>query len=207
MNGESLKGCKVASFEYFESIPDHSICIIYFDSTYPWLGDDEAGSLSLKGKIEQEIDSNLEEVDIYPGASGPGWLLENLVIGLPIAAAITLFFSGKSIVENLEAWSELVRSIRKNLGRKACLNRSAAAALAIDEVLAINGDKLVKSFRLEKYSVADSRFESFEDARPVDENVTLELSGVTTHVFDFNLDGVKYLVVVEGTEVGVRKIS
>lgn len=194
------------SFNWIDSIPDSSVCIMFWDTTYPEEQEDKDASSNLKKSIEKELRTSLEDVDIYPGASGPAWLLETIVSGMPIAIAISFFFSGKLVNDNLNAWRNLASTLKGLLGRKACLSRSAAAILALDAVLEHHSDTNVREIKLLKYSTADSRFETFEDARETNKSLPIEYAGVIIHVFDIQVDCTQYLVVVDGTEVGLKRV-
>jgi hypothetical protein len=198
----------VIDFDYRDAVPDHSICIFFLDTTYPINGDDTEVSESLKRIIQDELQCEIEEVDIWPGASLPAWLFQLDLTSLAISAgAMVLFFKGTAINENLDAWVELAQKIKIALTRKCYLNRSAAAALAIDEVLKLVGPSRPKRIILSKYKKADNRFENFHDATETDENVRIEYQGTVIHVFEFHVDEKEYLVVVDGRDVAVRCVD
>lgn len=195
-------------FDWRDPVPDHLVCIFFLDTTYPISGDDEGVSEALKRIIQEEVDSEIEGVDIWPGASLPAWLFQLDLTSLMISAgAVTLFFKGKAINESIDAWVELARKLKKVLTRECHLNRTAAAALAIDEVLKFSGPIPPRELVLKKYKVADNRFESFHDATETDENVRVEYQGTAIHVFEFLVDQREYLVVVDGRDVAVRCIG
>ena len=198
----------MVSFEPLSSIPDECVCIAFVDTTYPNFGDSEIESCSLKSKLEAELSVELEEVDIYPGASGPGWLLEVNLSDLTLAAGFfVLFFKGENVSKSLEAWISIASKIRFFLGRPACLSRSAAASLAIDEVLAVRGAETAVQIRLVRYSSADSRFQTWTDATERQIGPALEPLSVIIHVFELEVDGDRYLAVVDRTDVGVMPIG
>ncbi len=198
----------MSTFDQRGTIPDTSFCIIFWDTTYGRFGDNDTESRALKNKIEAEAEHMLEDVDIYPGASGPGWMIELPVAQIAfLAMAVSVFFQGKNILENLQAWNEMAIKVRRLLlGRKAVLSRSAAGALALDEVVAIHADPNLSKVTLAQYKTADSRFEKYDDASQRESSWQLEYHGTMIHVFEFDLDNNKYLAVVEGTDVGVQRI-
>jgi hypothetical protein len=194
----------VGEFDLRGVIPDAAICLAFVDTTYPNFGDKESFSVNLQSRIEFETGYSLTEVDIYPGASGPGWLLQIPLSDLTLtAAAVSAFFSGKLVNENISAWLELARKLRSLFGRPACLSRSAAASIAIDEIMAISGKTKAKEIQLVDYRIADSRFEYWKDARSVSTGSTIEPMSVTIHVFELLVDGDCYLAVVDRCDVSV----
>ncbi|WP_299830008.1 hypothetical protein [uncultured Roseobacter sp.] len=200
-------GEKTPSFDYRDPVPDDLVCVFFEDTAYWHNSDIEEASLRLRKAIEAEFAVEVAEVDIGPGFSVPAWLLEidvkSLVAG---GAVVTVFFQGKNILQNIEAWLMISAKLKSFLHRKAKLNRTAAAALAINEILRVR-DKPTSNVTLVEYSTFDSRYDSFVDARPASEGPRIEYQAFQIHVFEFDVDGESFTAVVDGRDVGLKHSS
>lgn len=195
-------------FDLLQPVPDVCIGVIFVDTTYD-SGEDESGaSRYLKKEIQSELRAEVEDVDIHPGASLPGWLYQYDLSALALTAgAIALFFRGKAVSENLEAWMGLAGKLRTILNRPCHLTRTAAAALAVDEIVKHVAPVRPKVLVLRSYKRADSRFESFHDATESLDGAVMEYQSTLIHVFEFEVDGIEYLAIVHGSDVAVRQNS
>jgi hypothetical protein len=188
-------------------IPDHLFCVLFVDTTYGGDGDEDENNRQEKARIEKEFSVQLEDVDIHPGASLPAFMLTvNFVVPVIAVAITTAFFKGKNIKENLDAWSDIARGLKRFLRGPVYLNRTSATALAIEELRQYIGDQS-KIICLTRYSTFDNRFQQLEDATEQEESQRLEVHSCITHVFDFEVDGRKFLAVVEGTDAGVKELG
>lgn len=195
------------SFNHFDPIPDNLFCVMFVDTSYGGGGDEEIESLLEKNRIEDEFSIWTEDVDIYPGASLPAFLFEVSLVGPAVAIALTTaFFQGKNIKENFAAWVGIANGLKRFFGKEVHLNRSAAGALALQELLKnFNGKPEI--VRLVKYSTFDTRFERFEDATEHQVSLRLEYHACTNHIFDFDVDGRNFVVVVDGSDVGLKELN
>ncbi|WP_417475479.1 hypothetical protein [Leisingera sp.] len=117
--------------ESYTRIGEYVSCDDYADE---WSATDAASKVFLD-RIEAEFDAEFEEVNIGPGADVPAFvtvIAENVVPLIPWLMAV--FFSGKPIVENIEAWRTILGKIRPFFSRTIVLNRNGAAVLAMDAV-------------------------------------------------------------------------
>lgn len=95
----------------------------------------EAASKIFLNRIKTEFDVDFEKANIGPGADVPAFvtvIASNVVPLIPWLMAI--FFSGKPIVDNIEAWRTIFSKIRPFFRRTVVLNRNGAAVLAMDAV-------------------------------------------------------------------------
>lgn len=193
------------SFDHRDPVPDDLVCIFFEDTSYPLNGDSEFASSRLATVIQSETGLELDEVDIAPGYSLPAWLAEidpNSVItgGLLIGA----FFQGKNILKNLDAWAQLASRLKALIFRKVFLNRTAAASLALDELLAQLDFDPQSEVSLISYTAYDRRYQWNEGQISNEANVRVEYQAFVIHAFEFKVDEGVYLVVVDGKDVAVR---
>lgn len=110
---------------------------------------------SIKSKLSKRFEEefnlplpNLQVGNIGAGSDWPTWVLflaQNPIVAVPFI----LFFQGKKINENLDAWKEIGQKIRNLFeGLKFRLNRNAAGVLVVSEILSQSNPK---SLQLESY--------------------------------------------------------
>lgn len=167
----------------------------------------EAASKIFLTRIKSEFDADFEEANIGPGADLPAFvtvIASNVVPLIPWLMAV--FFSGKPIVDNIEAWRTLLSKIRPYFSRTVVLNRNGAAVLAMDAVFE-DMDGIPKEVVLHGYK-PDYRYDDAELVAPTeieDPMPTLNLSKVK-HVFHIEADGVSFVVAVDGTKVTAKRV-
>lgn len=192
-------------FDLRQPVPDTCIGVLFVDTTYDSGDDDNGSSTTLREEIQAELKAEIDEVDIHPGASLPAWLFQVDWSTLALTAvAIALFFKGKAIDENLEAWMSLARKVQSVLNRPCYLTRTAAASLAVDGIVKHIAPVRPSRIVLRSYRRADSRFESFHDATESPDGAVMEYQSTLIHVFEFDVDGVEYLVIVQGSDVALK---
>lgn len=193
-------------FDLHQPIPDTCIGVLFVDTTYDSGEDYSSASEDLKKEIQADLKAEIEEVDIHPGASLPAWLFQYDLSTLALTAgAIALFFKGKAVDENLEAWMSLAGKVRAILNRPCHMTRTAAASLAVNEIVKYVAPARPRVLVLRSYKRADSRFESFHDATESLDGAVMEYQSTVVHVFEFDVDGSEYLVIVEGRDVAVSQ--
>jgi hypothetical protein len=188
---------------------DGNILIAVVDETYgvsedeAWERDRERFRLSL----EREFGVRFEDGNVGPGADLPAYLtLLQTTTEVPLWVVVaSIFFLGKPLKENMEAWPEVARKLQPFLKRPAFFNRQGAAVLAVGAVCAALGGDVPKSLQLQSYRtphVAEpydlrsmQRCDGIAEAPP-----TLSL-GFIRHVFELEADGAQFRVGVDGTEV------
>ncbi|WP_227287905.1 hypothetical protein [Boseongicola sp. H5] len=170
-----------------------------------WAATEAASEIFLE-RIRAEFDAEFDEANIGPGADLPAFvtvIASSIVPLIPWLMAI--FFSGKPIVDNIDAWRTLLGKIRPFVSRTVVLNRNGAAVLAMDAVfediggipkqVILHGYK--PGYRYDDDLIAP---QEIEDPMP-----TLNLSMVK-HVFHIEADGISYVVAVDGTKVTAKRI-
>lgn len=166
----------------------------------------EAASEIFLGRIRAEFDAEFEEANIGPGADLPAFVTvvaSNIVPLIPWLMAI--FFSGKPIVDNIEAWRTLLGRIRPFFSRTVVLNRNGAAVLAMDAVFEDMGGipkQVILHGYKPRYRYDDDLISPIEIEDPMP---TLNLS-IVKHVFSIEADGISYVVAVEGTKATAKRI-
>lgn len=167
----------------------------------------EAASRIFLHRIKSEFDADFEEVNIGPGADLPAFvtvIASNVVPLIPWLMAV--FFSGKPILDNIEAWRTILRKIKPFFRRTVVLNRNGAAVLAMEAVFE-DMDGIPKKVLLHGYkpgSIADDAElvapTGIEDPLP-----TQHLSMVK-HVFHIEADEIAFVVAVDGAKVTARRV-
>lgn len=167
----------------------------------------EAASKIFLSRIRSEFDADFEEANIGPGADLPAFvtvIASNVVPLIPWLMAV--FFSGKPIVDNIEAWRTILSKIRPFFRRTIVLNRNGAAVLAMDAVFQDMGG-IPKKVVLHGYRPG-SRYDDTKLVAPTEINdpiPTLNLSMVK-HVFHIEADGVSFVVAVDGSKVTAKRV-
>jgi hypothetical protein len=171
-----------------------------------WAATEAAREIFLE-HIRAEFDAEFEEANIGSGADLPAFVTfigSNIVPLTPWLMAI--FFSGKPIIDNIEAWRTLLGKIRPFFSRTVVLNRNGAAVLAMNAVFEDMGG-IPKQVVLHgytpgfQYEDADLLVpQEIEDPMP-----TLNLSMVK-HFYHIEADGISYVVAVEGTKVTAKRV-
>lgn len=184
--------------------------VIVIDETYG--GDEEtweADSEKYRQQLEQEFEAVFQEVNVGPGADIPAFLTELIDAKVPLwSAALVTFFAGKRIKENLDAWSEMARTLRRFFARPIILARHGAAVLALEAVLDELGG-MPRVIRLVRYR-AGHPAEDFSPAQAdlgdgIEENPPTLNLGYVVHLFEIEADGVLFRVSVEGKRAQVSR--
>ena len=219
------KSLDMSSNELLPSSPQREeqsdeILIFVIDESYDRIGeyvnwDDyadegaatDAASQIFLSRIKSEFDADFDEANIGPGADLPAFvtvIASNLVPLIPWLMAV--FFSGKPIVDNIEAWRALLSKIKPFFRRTVVLNRNGAAVLAMDAVFEEMGG-IPKKVVLHGYK-PDYRYDDTQLIAPAeieDPMPTLNLSMVK-HVFHIEADGVSFIVAVDGFKATAKRI-
>lgn len=177
------------------------IFIIIFDETYDHYDDWEGESEKYRLGLEEEFGHSFEEVNVGPGADVPAFLATLLTIEVPLwTALLTLFFLGKPINENIEAWRNIGRKIRKFFKRPVVLSRHGAAVIAVEAVLdEIGGTP--KSIQLLSYRIEDIRDKpslvKLKQSNKIEPCPETEYLSCVLHVFEIEADGQNYRVGID----------
>lgn len=166
----------------------------------------EIASSRFRDTLVTEFQLPFEETDIGTGA-GELAFWTTLTETWPVVAAIALFFGGKKIEENLDAWQKLFKRLRPFIDRGAIFDRDGAAVLAIEGLRLALG-KLPESIRLLGYQT-DSLLNRINDPPEEWQADVSRLSVIdppldqvqraTIHVFQIEADGRMFKIVVQGS--------
>lgn len=179
------------------------------DLTYHFTREDEhseAISNGYRKGLVAEFGAEFVESNIGPGFDIPAF--STLVdVSIYIGAGVALFFKGSEIVQGWEAWLSAYQRLHRFLHRRPTFDRGAAAIVALDRVVQMNG-KPPQRLRLVGYS-AELSFTAEGDTVAIpleimDPVPDLNL-GITSHVFSIDVDGV--ITVARVTENTVELLS
>lgn len=158
---------------------------------------------SIKSKLESEYDVKFRRSDIGAGADFPAFLT-HLVNYTPVAIAIALFFSGKKINENLEAWIEIGKKLRDFSKYNAFYNRASALCYSLAAFARKKGN-IPQSVELKAYKSVDIRFgHEFQEVKNItgiDDDQPSEKVGYQSHVFKIFIDGEEVVIIVRRSSV------
>lgn len=184
--------------------------VIVIDETYGGNEDTwEADSERYRRELEQEFEVGFQEVNVGPGADIPAFLTDLINARVPLsAAALVAFFAGKKIKENLEAWTEMARAVRRFFARPIVLGRHGAAILAVEAVLGEMSDmpKVIKLVRYRAGHLGEHGSLAQADLGDrIEENPPTLNLGYVVHLFQIEADGVLFRVSVNGKRTEVSR--
>lgn len=191
-----------------------AVRIYIVDATYgvalgdeEWLEQSKAFARGLKAEFEQDF----QEENIGPGADLPAFVTALPLDVWPLlGAAIYIFFQGKEVEENFDAWSQLAKRIRRYWHRKPVLERAGAGALAVAAVIEELG-RAPRKLRLTSYRpVMDFELEGAEvraEAGIEDDTIPLNLGRLVYHEFEILADERKFVVLVSSTDINIEEAS
>ena len=131
-----------------------------------------------------------------------------------LLAGLALFFSGKKINENLDAWLSIGQKlVGVTKGCHCVLNRSASILLALFRHGEASKHPL-QNMELQQYSTLDRRFsvDDLGDLKPVRDSRILdecreEYLGYAIHHFRVRINEEEVEVLTSGTTVLIRKVE
>ena len=190
-------------------IPDLS----YDNLDYQGDLDEVEASKKFQQELEAKLSRKVIEANIGAGADCPAFLLELLEYKEVAAGLLAIFFLGKPIKENCNAWVSIGKKIADIIkGTGGYLNRIAAFLYALVKVQAeIKED--IKSLKLIEYKSVDGRSEysweqiesdcvnGFSD-KPSDEFISIQV-----HYFKVVVNEVTIELLVKGDAVEIRGIN
>jgi hypothetical protein len=205
-------------FEHDENMQaferDGLILIAVVDQTYGTSDDDEweRDRELFRLSLEKEFGQRFEDGNIGPGADLPAFVtLVQAGLHVPYwVLASSIFFLGKPLRDNFDAWRDIGQRLRPFFKFPAYLNRQGAAVIAVeallDELGGAPNELQLLSYRIvhigEEHDLTEyDRFSEIADALP-----TLYL-GFIRHVFEIRADGVIFRIGVDGTQSELVKIT
>lgn len=163
----------------------NSVVVCFWDTSYGQSEDEVTASRVLREELERWTGVPLQKVEIFPGASGPGF---GTVVRYA-SLAIGILYAGKPINEGLDGWLSVATRLRAYLAQGLVTNRNGAAALAIDAAIG-DGGLDPAGIHLVRYEAIDARMNEVIVSEPI----PLEFMGVVKHRFKF-ADGASEVVV------------
>jgi hypothetical protein len=190
------------------------LLIAIVDETYGISeGDDwELNRERFRSKLQDEFGLRFEDGNIGPGADLPAFLtLVTTDIGVPVwTLALSLFFAGKPILDNVEAWPQLAKKLMNFLSRRAFFNRQGSAVVAVDAICR-ELESPPESLKLLSYQVEhiseQNDISAFDRSDQIADPVPTLYLGFIRHIFEIDVDGLHFRVIVEGSETTVLRIS
>jgi hypothetical protein len=190
---------------------DNEIIVAVIDETYDQ-GEDtyEADSLKYLNSLEEEFGEKFEDSNVGPGADIPAFLTtlrENILPLMPWLLAI--FFSGKPIIDNNDAWWKIYSAISRYFSKPLVLSRNGAAVLAINAAMSEIGGT-PKLIRLKSYRPAGiwdvDDFEKLAGFDQIASSPQIVQLGMVFHLFEIETDTMNFLIGVNGKEVLIRRV-
>ena len=192
--------------------PDE-LFVLIIDETYGESDDEtyEIESERYRRELEREFGREFREANIGPGADLPAFLTVLTTTQVPLwAVLLATFFAGRSIKENLNAWSEMAKALKRFFGRPVMLGRQGAAVIALEAIMD-EMDGLPKAVRLLGYTV-----DHLGDPAPLIERSPIDtiadvpdtlVLGMALHVFEIEADGVRFRASVDGKNVSIVRLD
>jgi hypothetical protein len=169
----------------------------------------ERDSKKFKKELENQHKQKLHLDNIGPGADWPAYVAWVSVPGVS-AAALYIFFKGKDIKENIEAWKEIFESIRPFLIHQPVVNRDGAAVIAIERISLMTG-QIKENIRLIGYEPIhmgeDLNQYDFAALLSIQEAPQALYLGVLFHAFQIEVDGRRFGVLIYREDVRVRELA
>jgi hypothetical protein len=166
----------------------------------------EEESRQFKKEIEAEFQLRFDEADIGAGAAEPAfftWL--ELEPWWPyVALALVFLFKGKSLKENVEAWSAIYKKLAAFFHRRPTFDRDGAAILAVNEITSQLGH-FPSSFRLIGYRHITVFDDDSETPNEIAEAPARTL-GMGIHVFHIEAENRAYRITVYGKEINLQAL-
>ncbi len=190
--------------------PDQ-LFVIIIDETYDHSTDWEADSERYRQGLERDFKTGFQTVDIGSGADLPAFLTNLANATVPLwSATLAVFFLGKQIKENLDAWGEMVRAIKRFFPRPVVLARNGAAVLAIQAVFD-QMDGIPKSVRLLRYRSGnifeDDAFDRHWRGTEIEDSPPTQTLDRIIHLFEIEADGLLYRVEVRDMKTKIARID
>ncbi len=187
------------------------IFVVVIDESYPPTdeGLTEEESEKYRVRLEREFGVTFQDANIGPGADIPAFLTSISTASIPVWTLLFgLFFAGKSIKENLEAWSEIGQTIRRFFSRPIVLARHGAAVLAVEAVFQ-QMDGVPKSIQLLSYRVGytgdSDDLKNIDPSTEIHDNPPTLSLGYVVHIFEIEVDQNRFRVGIDGNKTKVVK--
>jgi hypothetical protein len=153
----------------------------------------------------------LLQANIGAGADWPALLAEIIPLA-PYASGLVLFFSGKKINENLDAWTSIGQKIF-NLSKLTggWLNRGGALIVSLFKIQEELGK--ITAIEILQYETKDGRFESdlnnlyFTKNANISDDLSNEFKGGQIHYFRIKANNSEFEIIIRSSEIIIIKGS
>lgn len=182
---------------------------------YPGLSERES-SIRFLAETQEHFKLTASRANIGAGADWPAFALEALEYIQDrevVIASLAVFFSGKKINENLDAWLSIGRKLSSSIqNTTSLLNRSASALVGIFK-MSENYETNIEELQLYQYLPIDEfDADKVTHLRPVRDNqirseISEEYLGGTTHYFRIRINEDEFEVLARRITVLVRKVE
>lgn len=178
------------------------IFVLVVDETYG--GNEETyeeDSESYRQGLESEFNAQFAPTNVGAGADIPAFLTIIATTSVPLwVLVLSMFFLGKPVKENLDAWKEIGAGIQRFFDRPIILSRHGAAVLAVEAVFDKMGGtpKAVRLLSYRPHHAYEDDWKSLATSRDTEPAPPVLNLGHVLHVFEIEADGVAFRVAVDG---------
>lgn len=189
------------------------IQVFIIDETYDHYENWEEVSERFRISLEAEYNLKFKEANIGPSADVPAFLTTLITSSFQVpvwTVILCLFFSGKLIRDNFDAWQDMAKRIAKFFNHHVVFSRNGASIIAMKAVLDDLGmaPKTIKliSYRFDMiFSVEE--LAALEASSEINESLNPIFLGQGWHIFEIQLDDVLLRVGVDGETAYVININ
>lgn len=157
----------------------------------------------------------LLQANIGAGADWPAFLAEiipSIIPHAPLYAPLALFFMGKKINENMDAWISIGEKLYRLLQLTGgWLNRGAALIVSLFKIKEEIGD--IHSIEIIQYEAIDGRFvDNWENTNPerrlaISEDLANEYRGGQIHYFRMMINNTEVEAIIHGNFIKIEAIK
>jgi hypothetical protein len=156
-------------------------------------------SITFKKYLEAKFERKFSYENLGAGADWPSYFTTIKDLSpFAVTGSLAIFFSGKLVKENIEAWTSLAKSLRAFFKLKPIVEREAAALRAVDKIVHTHRLKL-REFKLLAYSqnhIGLLRKEKTRKPKGIADNSLPINLGDKFHNFLIEVNGKPYHVIV-----------
>lgn len=170
----------------------------------------ERDSKQFRSELRKQHKRKFTLDNIGPGADWPAYVTWISIPGA-FAAVLYLFFKGKEIKENLDAWKVIFQELKPFLVQhSAILNRDGAVLVVTDKISEIVGQDFsnIRLLGYEYIHMGDDldRYD-FDSLRTISEAPQPLYLGVLFHAFHVEVDGRRFGLLIYRDDIRVRELT
>lgn len=171
----------------------------------------EIRSEEFRRTLEREFEASFSKSNLDGGADWPAFVT-NIITSpyILVAGTLYVFFKGKEVKENLEAWIQLGKSAKRFFERNPRFDRQSAALIALYEI-ELQAGAVPDSIRLIAYQ-PKSFFLGETQTTPIegvisDDSEPMGLGRIDAHLFLIDVDGTWFRAEVTHEKVSIILVS